>query len=95
MKRAREDWILHGLYVDDMIHASTSDVLKQEFIREYSQDFDITLMGNLTSFLGMEIKQGPEGIDIHLDTYIQETIVEYQKYVKTALKLKKVPMQPR
>ena len=42
----------------------------------------------------MEIKQGQEGIDIHLDTYIQETIEEYQKYVMTALKLKKAPMQP-
>ena len=52
------------------------------------------LTENLTSFLGMEIKQGLEGIDIHLDTYIKETIEEYQKYVKTALKPKKVPMQP-
>jgi hypothetical protein len=77
-----------------MIHESTSDALKQEFIREYSCDFDITLTENLTSFLGMEIEQGQEGIDIHLDTYIQETIEEYQKYVKTALKPKKVLMQP-
>ena len=42
----------------------------------------------------MEIKQGPVGIDINLDTIIQETIKENQKYVKTALKPKKVPMQP-
>ena len=94
MKRAREDWILHGLYVDDMIHASTSDALKQEFIREFSRDFDITLTENLTTFLGMEIEQGPEGIDIHLHTYIKENIEEYQKYGETALKPKKVPMQP-
>ena len=38
MKRAGEDWIIHGLYVDDMIHASTSVALRQEFIREYSRD---------------------------------------------------------
>ena len=76
MKHAGEDWIIHGLYVDEMIHASTSDVLKQEFIREYSRDFDITLTENLTSFLGLEIEQGPEGIDIHLDTYIQGVIAE-------------------
>ena len=94
MKRAREDWIIHGPYVDDMIHASTSDVLKQEFIRESSRDFYITLTENLTSFLGLEIEQGPEGINIHLDTYIQEVITEYKTYVKTALKPKKVPMQP-
>ena len=32
MKHAGEDWILHGLYVDDIMHAYTSDALKQEFI---------------------------------------------------------------
>jgi hypothetical protein len=32
MKRTGDAWIIHGLYVDDMIHASTSDALKQEFI---------------------------------------------------------------
>ena len=48
--------------------------MRQEFIRDYSCDFDIMLTENLTSFLGMEIKQGQEGINIHLDTYIRETI---------------------
>ncbi len=43
--------------------------------------------------LGLEIEQGQEGIDIHLNTYIQEAIKEYKKHVKTALKPKKVPMQ--
>ena len=43
MKRAGEDWIMHGLYVDDMIHAATSEELKQDFIREYTSNFDITL----------------------------------------------------
>ena len=89
-KRAGEDWITHRLYVDDR----TSEKLKLEFIREYNQDFNITLEENLTSFLGMKIKQGPEGINIQFDIYIRETIEEYQKYVKTALKQKKVPMQP-
>ena len=94
MKRDGEDWIIHGMYVDDMIHASTSEKLKREFIREYTRDFNITLEENITSFLRIEIKQGPDWIDINLDTYIREIIEEYQKYVRTALKPKKVPMQP-
>ena len=47
----------------------------------------------MTSFLGLEIEQGPQGIDLHLDTYIQEAIDEYA-YFKKPLKPKKVPMQP-
>ena len=50
-------------------------MLKHEFIR------DITLTENLTSFLGLEIEQGPEGINIHLDTYIKEAIEDSTRQV--------------
>ncbi len=52
---------LCGLFVDDMIHASTSDDLRDKFISEYNEDFDITLEDGMPLFLGMEIKQ-PSGI---------------------------------
>ena len=94
MKRISDEWIMHGLCVDDMIHASTSEAIKQQFIHEYTRDFEITLEETLTSFLGLEIEQGSKGIDLHLDTYIKETITDYQSYFKTFLKPKKVPMQP-
>ena len=47
------------------------------------------------SFLGLKIKQGLQGINLHLDTYIQETIdaSEHQTHFKSFLKPKKVPMQ--
>jgi hypothetical protein len=34
MKRVLEDWIMHGLFVDEMVHASTSDDLttQRQFI---------------------------------------------------------------
>ena len=68
MKRIGDDWIMHGLYVDDMIHMSTSEEMKQQFIHEYTRDFEITLEATMTSFLGLEIEQGTNGIDLHLDT---------------------------
>jgi hypothetical protein len=51
MKRIDDDWIIYGLYVDDMIHIATSEKLKQDFINEYTRDFLITLEENITSFL--------------------------------------------
>ena len=42
MKRIGDDWIMHGLYEDDMIHASTREEMKRQFIREHTRDFDIT-----------------------------------------------------
>ena len=36
------DFILHGLFVDAMMHISTSTKLKDEFMSKYSKDFKIT-----------------------------------------------------
>ena len=38
MNRVNEEWIMHGLFVDDMMHASTCEKLKQHFISEYKGD---------------------------------------------------------
>jgi hypothetical protein len=94
MKREGEEWIMHGLFVDDMIHAATNDNLRDQFIREYKADFDITLEDVMTSFLGMEIEHNKKDIAIHLDTYVRETLDEYKMAVSKFLKPKKVPMQP-
>ena len=36
MKHVGDEWIMHGLFVDDMIHAATSDELRDQFITEIS-----------------------------------------------------------
>ena len=56
MKHENGDWIMHGLFVDDMVHASTSEKLKRDFIAEYKGDFEITCQ-DLMTFLGMEVEQ--------------------------------------
>jgi hypothetical protein len=33
------DYIIHGLFVDDMMHISSCDELKKEFMDKYSKDF--------------------------------------------------------
>ena len=76
MKHVGDKWIMHGLFVDDMIHAATNDELRDQFTREYREDFDIALEDVVSTFLGMEIKHNKENLVIHLDTYIQETLAE-------------------
>jgi hypothetical protein len=56
MENEGEDWIMFGLFIHDMIHASTSDALLVQFIREYQADFNITLEDVMSSFLGMDIE---------------------------------------
>jgi hypothetical protein len=58
------------LFVDDMIHASTSDDLCDKFISEYQAGFDTTPQDVMSSFLGMEIEHNKRDLNIQLDTYI-------------------------
>jgi hypothetical protein len=68
------DFILHGLFVDDMMHISTSTKLKEEFMTKYSKDFKITGGRLMTLFLGMHVEHGIKKIKHHLDHYIQEML---------------------
>ena len=94
MKHVGDEWIMHGLCVDDMFHTATSDELRNQFISEYREDFDITLEDVMSTFLGMEIEHNKENLAIHLDTYIHETLAEYKAAVTKFLKQKQVQMHP-
>jgi hypothetical protein len=94
MRRVGNDFILHGLFVDDMMHNSTSTKLKEEFMTKYSKDFKITSGGLMKSFLGMLVEQGDKKIKLHLDHYVQEMLTKYKNFIKKSLRPKRVPMSP-
>ncbi len=58
MRSAKDDLIIHGLFVDDMMHVPTCDALKQEFLAKYTKDFQITDGGLMETFLGMQPNAG-------------------------------------
>ena len=70
MKRDGDDFIIHGLFVDDMMHVPTCERLKQEFLEKYTKDFEITGGGLMETFLGMQVEQSKKAIRLHLDDYI-------------------------
>ena len=82
MKRQCSDFIMHGLFVDDMMHVPTCDKLRDdsadEFLQLYQKDFEITGGGLLETFLGMEVEQPGKMIKLHLNSYIQEVRKDYK-----------------
>ena len=94
MKWDGDDFILHGIFVDDFASIPTSEKLKLEFEELYAADFDFTGGKVMDSFLGLEVEQSEDGIKLHLDTYVTELLEEYREYHRKFLKPKKVPMQP-
>jgi hypothetical protein len=71
MKPKGADFIIQGLFVDDMMHARTCDKLRDEFLELYRKDFEITCGGLMETFLGMDVEQPDKVIRLHLDSYIQ------------------------
>ena len=96
MKREGKHFIqvIHGLFVDDMMHIATNNKLKNEFMEKYSKDFNITGGGLMETFLGMEFEQSNRSIKLHLDHYIREMLNEYKVYIKKLVRPKRVPFSP-
>ena len=67
MKRQGSDFIIHGLFVDDMMHVPSCDKLRDESLTLYQKDFEITGGGFMDTFLGMEVEQPVKVIKLHLD----------------------------
>jgi hypothetical protein len=52
MKREGADFIIHRLFVEDMMHLPTCDKLLDEFLELYKKNFEITGEGLTETFLG-------------------------------------------
>ncbi len=91
-KTEGSDYIIHGLFVDDMMHISSCEELTKELMDKHSKDFQITEGGLMKTFLGMEVEKSGKTIKLHLDCYIKQVLKEYKDYIKKMLHPKKVPI---
>jgi len=49
------------IYVDDIIFGSTNQVFCEEFGRMMANEFEMSMIGDLSYFLGLQIKQMKDG----------------------------------
>ncbi|GJX56488.1 putative ribonuclease H-like domain-containing protein, partial [Tanacetum coccineum] len=63
----KEDIILVQVYVDDIIFGSTKKAWCDEFEALMKGEFEMSAMGELTFFLGLQVQQRPDGIFINQD----------------------------
>jgi hypothetical protein len=62
--------------VDDIIFGSDDDRLSKKFSKDMQNEFEMSLLGELTFFLGLYISQLDEGIFISQTKYIKEMFEE-------------------
>ncbi|GKD68285.1 retrovirus-related pol polyprotein from transposon TNT 1-94, partial [Tanacetum coccineum] len=69
-----EDILLVQIYVDDIIFGSMNPKLSKRFEKLMHNKFEISMMGELKFFLGIQIHQSPRGIFINQAKYAQEIL---------------------
>ncbi|GKC07992.1 retrovirus-related pol polyprotein from transposon TNT 1-94 [Tanacetum coccineum] len=65
------------IYVDDIIFASTNIAMFNEFANLMTTKFKMSMMGQLSFFLGLQISQSPRGIFLNQSKYAFEIIKKY------------------
>ncbi|GJX73210.1 putative ribonuclease H-like domain-containing protein [Tanacetum coccineum] len=85
IRRDKGDILLVQVYVDDIIFGSTKKSLCTEFEKMMHKKFQMSSMGELTFFLGLQVKQKEDGIFISQDKYVTEILKKFGfSDVKTA-----------
>ncbi|GJY85647.1 putative ribonuclease H-like domain-containing protein [Tanacetum coccineum] len=80
--------MLVQVYVDDIIFGSTKKSMCTEFEEVMHKRFQMSSMGELTFFLGLQVKQQPDGIFISQDKYVADILKKFDFCsIKTATTL--------
>ncbi|GJS61239.1 retrovirus-related pol polyprotein from transposon TNT 1-94 [Tanacetum coccineum] len=91
IKRHEDDILLIQIYVDDIIFGSTKKEMSVEFEKTMHRRFQMSYMGELTFFLGLQVKQKDNGIFIRQDKYVAEILMKFDfATIKTA----STPIEP-
>ncbi|GKF25686.1 retrovirus-related pol polyprotein from transposon TNT 1-94, partial [Tanacetum coccineum] len=76
-QKARNDLLLVQIYVDDIIFASTNNALCNEFANLMTTKFKMSMIGQMSFFLGLQISQSSRGIFLNQSKYAFEIIKKY------------------
>ncbi|GKA76465.1 putative ribonuclease H-like domain-containing protein [Tanacetum coccineum] len=93
IKKDKNDIMLVQVYVDDIIFGSTKRSWCDEFEALMKSRFQMSSMGELTFFLGLQVKQKEDGIFISQDKYVAEILKKFDfasvKTVSTPIETQK------
>ncbi|GJZ27222.1 retrovirus-related pol polyprotein from transposon TNT 1-94, partial [Tanacetum coccineum] len=76
-RHARNDILQVQIYVDDIIFASTNTTMCDKFANQMTNKFKMSMMGQMSFFLGLKISQSPRGIFINQSKYAFEIVKKY------------------
>ncbi|CAJ2641766.1 unnamed protein product [Trifolium pratense] len=72
-----KDILIIQIYVDDIIFGSTNASLCKNFSKIMQDEFEMSIMGELKFFLGIQINQKKEGTYVHQSKYTKELLKKF------------------
>ncbi|GJZ75493.1 putative ribonuclease H-like domain-containing protein [Tanacetum coccineum] len=74
IKKIKNDILLVQVYVDDIFFGITKESLSNEFEQLMHKRFQMSSMGELAFFLGLQVKQRKDGIFLSQDKYVYDIL---------------------
>ncbi|KAK2428594.1 putative mitochondrial protein [Trifolium repens] len=90
-KTLKKDILIIQIYVDDIIFGSTNVTLCKNFSKLIQDEFEMSMIGELNFFLGIQINQTKKGTFIHQSKYIKDLL---KKFNLEDCKPMNTPMHP-
>ncbi|GJX79636.1 retrovirus-related pol polyprotein from transposon TNT 1-94 [Tanacetum coccineum] len=76
-KKKSSNLIIVQIYVDDIIFGSTCQEMCDEFAKIMHDEFEMSMMGEINFFLGLQIKQMEDDIFFNQSKYIKEMLKKF------------------
>ncbi|KAH9780169.1 hypothetical protein KPL71_007985 [Citrus sinensis] len=77
------------IYVDDIMFGYTSSDYMQEFVSQMKREFEMSMVGELTYFLGLQVKQMENGIFVNQSKYAKSLVkmfgLDSAKHLRTPM----------
>ncbi|GJW32164.1 putative ribonuclease H-like domain-containing protein [Tanacetum coccineum] len=91
IKKDKDDILLVQVYVDNIIFGSTKKSLCVKFEQMMHKRFQMSSIGELTFFLGLQVKQKDGGFFISQDKYVADIL---KKFYFSSVKPANTPIEP-
>jgi len=78
IKKSNSEIILVQIYVDDITFGATKDSLCEKFVAAMQGEFEMSIMGELSFFLRLQVKQSKGGIFLSQSKYCKEILKKFE-----------------
>jgi hypothetical protein len=76
--RLGRDILMVQVYMDGIVFGGSSNSLVARFAEDMGREFEMSMMGELQFFLGLQIKQSKEGTFVHQDKYTKDIVRKFK-----------------